>query len=138
MATYALDVGRVIAAPAETIFDSFVALYDSDRPDWVTDSDLDLRPGGRWSVGLRVPGGAAFREERLIAEVDRPWLLAYAVTVRYADESTLDTTVRLTVEEALGGHRIRVAQQGFPTERQRDEYAAAWPDVLAELDRRVS
>jgi hypothetical protein len=37
-----------------------------------------------------------------------------------------------------GGHRICLAQQGFPTAELRDDFAGAWPDVLAELDRRVS
>lgn len=36
------------------IFDAFIALYDSQRPDWVTDSRLDLRPGGRWLVAFEV------------------------------------------------------------------------------------
>jgi uncharacterized protein YndB with AHSA1/START domain len=42
-----LRVERLIDAPSAAIFDAFVALYDSQRPDWVTDSQLDLRPGGR-------------------------------------------------------------------------------------------
>jgi len=37
-----------------------------------------------------------------------------------------------------GGHRIRLVQQGFPTMESRDDFAGAWPDVLAELDRRLS
>jgi uncharacterized protein YndB with AHSA1/START domain len=49
---YALDAERVIDAPAEAIFDAFIAMYDSQRPSWVTDSRLDLRPGGRWSVAF--------------------------------------------------------------------------------------
>ena len=44
---HALLVERIIDAPAEAIFDAFVALYDSQRPPWVTGSQLDLRPGGR-------------------------------------------------------------------------------------------
>ncbi len=52
-------------APPEAIFDAFVALYDSERPDWVTSSQLDLRPGGRWSVAFQVPdGGQRIRLEQ--------------------------------------------------------------------------
>jgi uncharacterized protein YndB with AHSA1/START domain len=61
-----LSVERIIGAPAETIFDAFIALYDSQRPPWVTSSELDLRPGGRWSVDFQVPDGPAFREERVV------------------------------------------------------------------------
>ena len=63
-------------APPEAIFDAFIALYDSRRPDWVTSSQLDLRPGGHWSVAFQVPDGPAFREERVITAVERPHRLA--------------------------------------------------------------
>ena len=48
------------------------------------------------------------------------------------------TTVEVTIQDAPAGQRIRLAQQGFPTAQSRDDFAGAWPDVLAELDRRVS
>jgi uncharacterized protein YndB with AHSA1/START domain len=74
---HALSVERIIDAPPEAIFDAFIALYDSQRPEWVTGSQLDLRPGGRWSVAFQVPDGPAFREERVITAVERPRRLAY-------------------------------------------------------------
>ena len=80
---HALSVERVIGAPAEAIFDAFIAMYDSQRPDWVTGSQLDLRPGGRWSVTFQVPNGPAFREERVITAVERPHRLAYDMTALY-------------------------------------------------------
>jgi hypothetical protein len=33
---------------------------------------------------------------------------------------------------------IRLVQSGFPATGTRDDFAGAWPDVLAELARRVS
>ena len=63
---HALEVERTIAAPAEAVFDTFIAMYDSERPDWVTDSTL------------------------------------------------------------------------APSTETRDEFAGAWPDVFAEVDRQVS
>jgi uncharacterized protein YndB with AHSA1/START domain len=134
---HALDVDRVIAADAETIFDAFVALYDGDRPDWVTDSRLDLRAGGRWDVAFQVPDGPAFREERVITALDRPRRLAYEMRAVYEDAPGFATTVDVTIEPAPGGHRLRLVQRGFPTARARDEFAGAWPDVLAEIARRV-
>jgi uncharacterized protein YndB with AHSA1/START domain len=135
---HALSVERVIDAPAEEIFDAFIALYDSQRPDWVTDSQLDLRPGGRWSVAFQVPNGPAFREERVITAVERPRRLAYDMTAVYADAPGFDTTVEVTIQAVPHGHQVRLTQQGFPTTEVRDEFAGAWPDVLDELARRVS
>ena len=135
---HTLSVERVIDARPEAIFDAFIAMYDSQRPDWVTRSQLDLRPGGRWSVDFQVPGGPAFREERVITAVERPGRLAYDMTAVYEDAPTFSTTVEVTVQAVPDGQRIRLAQQGFPTTGTRDDFAGAWPDVLAELAHRVS
>ena len=58
---HALSVDRVIDAEPEAIFDGFIAMYDSQRPDWVTESELDLRPGGRWTVDFQVLSELASR-----------------------------------------------------------------------------
>jgi uncharacterized protein YndB with AHSA1/START domain len=135
---YGLSVERVIDGPAEAVFDTFIALYDSQRPDWVTGSRLDLRPGGRWSVSFQVPDGPAFREERVITALERPRRLAYDMTAIYDDAPGLSTTVEVTIEAAAGGQRIRLAQQGFPSAQTRDDFAGAWPDVLGLVAERVS
>lgn len=135
---HALSVVRIIDAPPEAIFDAFIALYDSQRPDWVTGSQLDLRPGGRWSVTFQVPNGPAFREERVITAVERPHRLAYDMTAVYSDAPSFSTTVEVTIEAVPDGRRVRLVQQGFPTIKTRDDFAGAWPDVLGELARRVS
>lgn len=122
---YALTVDRVIDAPAERIFDTFIALYDTDRPDWVTDSRLDLWPGGHWSVAFQVPNGPAFREERVLTAVERPHRLAYDMTATYQDGTGVGTTVELTIEAVPGGHRVRLSQRGFPAAGTRDIFAAA-------------
>jgi uncharacterized protein YndB with AHSA1/START domain len=135
---HALSVERIIDAPPEVIFDAFIAMYDSQRPDWVTDSQLDLRPGGRWSVGFRVPNGPAFREERVITAVERPRRLTYDTATVYRDAPGFNTAVEVTIEAVPYGHRVRLAQQGFPTIEARNDFAGAWPDVLDELSRRAS
>lgn len=135
---HALSVERIIDAPSEAVFDAFIALYDGERPDWVTGSQLDLRPGGRWSVDFQVPDGPAFREERVITAVERPHRLAYDMTAVYGDAPGFSTTVEVTIEAVPDGHRVRLVQQGFPTMETRDDFAGAWPDVLDELARRVS
>jgi uncharacterized protein YndB with AHSA1/START domain len=126
----ALSVERIIDAPPEAIFDAFIALYDSQRPACVIGSQLDLRPGGRWSVAFQVPDGPAFREERVITAVERPGRLAYGMTAVYENAPGFSTTVEVTIQAAPDGHRVRLVQQGFPTMEARDDFAGAWPDVL--------
>jgi uncharacterized protein YndB with AHSA1/START domain len=135
---HALSAGQVIEAGPEAIFDAFIAMYDSQRPDWVTASRLDLRPGGHWSVEFQVPDGPAFREERVITALERPGRLAYDVRAFYPGDSGFATTVEITITPAAGGQRVRLDQRGFPTEQARDDFAAAWPGVLRELAGRVT
>ncbi len=135
---HALSAEHVIDAPPEVIFDAFVALYDSQRPEWVTDSQLDLRPGGRWSVAFQVPDGPAFREERVLTTVERPSRLSYDMRAIYDGAAGFGTSVEVTIDAAPGGQRLRLVQRGFPTVESRDEFAGAWPDVLAEVARRVT
>ena len=101
-------------------------------------SQLDLRPGGRWSVAFQVPDGPAFREERVITAVERPGRLAYDMTAVYQDAPGFSTTVEVTIETVPDGNRVRLVQHGFPTPGARDDFAGAWPDVRDELARRVS
>ena len=133
-----LDVERIIAAAPEATFDAFIALYDRDRPDWVTSSHLDLRPGGRWPVGFDVPNGSAFQEERVLTAVERPRRRAYDVRAVVAGAPDVATHVELTIDAVPDGQRVRLVQRGFPTTRLRDEFAGAWPGVLDELAARVS
>jgi uncharacterized protein YndB with AHSA1/START domain len=135
---HALSVDRVIDAEPEAIFDGFIAMYDSQRPDWVTGSELDLRPGGRWTVDFQVPNGPAFREERLITAVERPGRLAYGMRAIYSDAPVFATSVEVTIAPAASGQRVRLTQRGFPTAEARDEFAGAWPQVLSELASRMS
>jgi uncharacterized protein YndB with AHSA1/START domain len=133
-----LSAERMIEGTTEVIFDAFIALYDSQRPDWVTGSQLDLRPGGHWSVEFQVPEGPAFREDRILTAVERPHHLGYDMRVVQDDVPGFSTHVEVTIEAGPGGHRIRLVQEGLPARESRDDFAGAWPDVLAELDRRVS
>jgi uncharacterized protein YndB with AHSA1/START domain len=85
-----------------------------------------------------VPDGPAFREERVITAVERPRRLAYDMTAVYDDAPSFSTVVEVTIAAVPEGHRLRLTQRGFPAPQTRDDFAAAWPDVLDEVARRVS
>ncbi len=127
---YDLAVERFVSAGPAAAFDAFVGLYGDDRPDWITDSQLDLRPGGAWLVSFAPPGVPPFREERVITEVDRPRQLAYTMT---AIPPGFSTTVTLSLRPEGERMRISLTQRGFPDARTRDDFAGAWPEVLAQV-----
>jgi hypothetical protein len=51
-----LRIDRVIDAPPDVVFDTFIAddgrlaFYGQDDPSWVVESDCDLRVGGVWTI----------------------------------------------------------------------------------------
>ena len=110
----------------------------SDRPAWVTESDLDLRVGGRWHVRFhpRPTGrsGGAHGHRRA------PWARARH-DARIQDDAGHErfaTQVLVTFESTGELTRVALHQSGFEDEATRDEFAANWPGVLEEIGRRVS
>ena len=81
----------------------------------MTQSQLDLRPGGRWIVGFQVPDGPVFREVRTLTVVERPRRIAFDMRVIEDGTARFSTAVDVTVERMQGGHRVCLAQQGFAT-----------------------
>ena len=136
--TWDLTVEREVAAPPEDCFDAFVALYDSDRPEWVTESDLDLRVGGRWHVRFHPAPKPPFREERTVTDVHRGKELGYHARIQDdAGHERFATQVLVTFEPTATGTSIRLTQTGFEDEAARDEFEANWPGVLPEVARRL-
>jgi uncharacterized protein YndB with AHSA1/START domain len=136
--TWDLTVDRQIAASPEDCYDAFVALYDSDRPEWVTESDLDLRVGGRWHVRFDPAPNPPFREERTVTDVHRGRELGYHARIQDDDgRERFATQVLVTFEPADASTRLTLHQSGFEDEATRDEFAANWPGVLTEVARRL-
>jgi uncharacterized protein YndB with AHSA1/START domain len=121
-----LHVERDVDGAPEQVYDAFLAVYDDPLPDWVLASRRDLRVGGTWDITFEPPGVAAFTEHRVLTVVDRPHRLQY--TARIAE--SFDTTVTFRTEQNGTVTRASLSQTGFPDPEVRDQFAAAWPDVL--------
>ena len=139
-----LRLERVYDAAPEVVFDAFTdpeaqrELY-ADAPDWIVDSECDLRVGGRWSIAFGPPGGRPARETNVFQVVDRPRRLVYASTMTMPDGSSVDTRMQVTFEEEHEGRtRMTIVQSGFPTPQFRDEFAGGWAGILEGLARVVS
>ena len=138
-----LRLERVYDAAAEVVFDAFTdpeaqqELY-ADAPDWIVESECDLRVGGRWSIAFGPPGETPARETNLFQVVDRPRRLDYASTMTLPDGSSVDTHMQVTFEEEDGRTRMTIIQRGFPTLKLRDDFAGGWPSILDGLGRVVS
>src|SRR5690348_11387510 len=87
---YDLIMERTYPAPPRAVYDTFLGMYGENRPDWIVESHLDLRPGGSWrvvfrllddrvlrrSAGLLDRGGTDLRTRRYrhAADPDPAWL----------------------------------------------------------------
>jgi uncharacterized protein YndB with AHSA1/START domain len=138
-----LRLERLYDAAPEVVFDAFTdpdaqkELY-ADAPDWVVESECDLRAGGRWTIAFGPPGSEPARETNVFQVVDRPRRLVYTSTMRLPDGSSVDTGMQVTFEEEDGRTRVTIVQRGFPTAERRDEFAGGWASILDELRRVVA
>ncbi|HEY6766339.1 MAG TPA: SRPBCC domain-containing protein [Candidatus Sulfotelmatobacter sp.] len=120
----------LIAAPPERVFQALTDPSQMQR--WwgqegvyrLTESKIDLRPGGKWySAGIGADG-TAFHVEGEYLEVDPPRLLVHTWIGSYSGE--LKTVVRWELEPAKihglhpsgpkkagTGTRVKVRQEGF-------------------------
>jgi uncharacterized protein YndB with AHSA1/START domain len=137
-----LRLERVYDATTEVVFDAFTdpnaqkELY-ADAPDWIVESECDLRPGGRWTIAFGPPGSEPARETNVFRVIDRPRRLVYTSSMRLPDGSIVDTAMQVTFEEDDGGTRVTIVQSGFATTERRDEFAGGWAMILDELGRVV-
>ena len=136
--TYELRVARDCAAEPGVVFGAFFEMNADTAASWVTETERDLRVGGAWNLRFAPPGLAPFREERTLTEVDPPRRLAYTMRAIFGGAPDLTTTVAMTFETNGTGTRVTLAQQGFPTAEQRDDFTGGWTGVLDLLATRVA
>jgi uncharacterized protein YndB with AHSA1/START domain len=135
-----LTLERVLGAPPEVVFDAFVnpaaqhELY-ADAPDWVVESECDLRVGGRWTIAFGPPGREPARETNVFEAIERPRNLVYRSTMELPSGLSLETRMKVTFERAGANTRLTIVQSGFPTAEMRDEYESGWASILDALGR---
>jgi uncharacterized protein YndB with AHSA1/START domain len=135
---YDLQVERDIDGGPGDVFDAFLAVYDEPLPTWVLHSERDLRVGGVWDITFRPPGVDAFQEHRIFTAIDRPHRLEYSAAISEAGGRTYETAVVFLITEVGDHSQASLTQSGFPDEQIRDEFAAAWPDVLDLIPARLA
>jgi uncharacterized protein YndB with AHSA1/START domain len=135
-----LRLERVLDAPPEAVFDAFVdpaARHDpyADAPDWVVESECDLRVGGRWTIAFGPPGREPARETNVFEQIERPRPLVYRSTMVLPSGSSVDTHMRVTFERDDNKTRMTLVQSGFPTAQLPDEFRSGSASILDGLER---
>ncbi len=145
----AVEAEIFIAAPPERVFQ---AITDpAQLPRWwgqkqmyrITESKIDLRPGGKWSSAGMGADGTSFRVEGEYLEVDPPrllvhtWVPSYSevrgTIVRWELEASEVQGLRPTGPHRMGiGTRVRLRHYGFAGNgKAATDHANGWTRVLA-------
>jgi uncharacterized protein YndB with AHSA1/START domain len=134
-----LKLERLLDVAPERAFDAVVEprtqkqLY-ANTPDWVVESECELRVGGRWTIRFGAPGAEPAVESNVFEEIERPRRLVFRSTMTTPDGSRLDTHITVTFEAEGGGTRMRLVRRGFPTPEVRDGYGHGWGSNLDRLE----
>lgn len=144
--TYELRLQRMLDAPPEVVFDTFV---DPDATDELftpselgyrlVESSIDLRVGGTWTILQEGPDGERVRLTYAFTEVDRPRRLAASFSMHFESDGRTDRSdVLLTFEDRGGKTLLTLIQGGFKTEEERDGYLTGAPGFLDAVERVVA
>jgi uncharacterized protein YndB with AHSA1/START domain len=100
-----------------------------------TQTDADLRPGGRWTMRGIGMEGRPFTVTGQYRQVERPRLLVLTWLPDWQGDST-ESTVRFDLEEKEGVTRVRLTHSGLTTENARASHKR-WPQILCLLQGHV-
>jgi uncharacterized protein YndB with AHSA1/START domain len=140
MADLTLVVRRRIQAAPERLFAAWTEprqLRHWWGPEGVVcvDAEVDLRVGGRYRIGNRLPDGRVLWIVGQFEVVEPPHLLTYTWSVEGAGPVTERVTVRF--EAAGQSTEVIVTHQRIPSDAVRDEHRRGWEGCLAGLERHV-
>jgi uncharacterized protein YndB with AHSA1/START domain len=134
-----LRMERIIAAPPDVLFALWVdpaQLIKWWAPDGFSAAvdTLETRPGGRWRVGLRGPGGAGPSMSGVYRIVDPPRRLAFSWA--WDGEGGVrghESEVTVNFEAVPGGTRLVLLHEGFDTSNARDRHNNGWLAAINNL-----
>lgn len=141
--SYELRLERLIDAPPDVVFDTFVspdtqeALHGSSEPGWVISrAETDVRVGGTCVYTMGREGQKPDTETRVFSVVDRPTRLEFAHRMEIGDwDRAIDTQISMTFEEQDGKTLVTFVQSEFESEEDRDAFLEGWPEYLETLGR---
>jgi uncharacterized protein YndB with AHSA1/START domain len=126
-----LTIERRLPASPGIVYRAFLDMYGERRPDWILESKLDLRAGGRWTVVFRPPGLAEFGEDRVLSAIEPGRRLAYTMTTVHDGQPgfTTEVELRFDPDPNSAGTVMTLTQRGFPDAATRDDFAGGWSGV---------
>ena len=134
----AVEITRRYEAPPERVWQAWTdprALsrwFGPGEPGSVTQADLDVRPGGRYTVAFRTPDGEEHRVCGRYDTVEAPRRLTFS----WAWQSTPERVSFVAVEFVREGTGtlMRFRHDRFHDSAARDNHERGWTATLGKLD----
>lgn len=138
-----LTVRRLVPAPPAKVFEAWTrpqSLKTWWGPAGVTciDAEIDLRPGGRYTIGNQLPDGHILWICGRFLEIDAPHRLAYswATSAEKSDGSgEPDEYVAIRFDRHPDGTEVVISHRRIADRKSRDQHEIGWRGCLEGLDR---
>ncbi len=130
-AALSLEVCRSIDAPRSKVYTAWTDAKQFEQ--WFppegfecTVTDMDVRPGGSYRIGLKPPDEDMFYVFGTYTDVKPPEHLAFSWTWTDSDHDWTNSRVTVDFVDAGGKTEIVIKHEGFSSEKPRDEHTIGW------------
>jgi uncharacterized protein YndB with AHSA1/START domain len=121
-----LQAARWFDAPPRRVFQAWLheswGEWQAPGAAWCTSSIVNPKPGGRFSLTMRMPDG----EEASIHGVYRQIMPMSRIVLAWTPEGEAETTINLTFRPVSEGTHLTLRQDGFVNALSRDRHHADW------------
>jgi uncharacterized protein YndB with AHSA1/START domain len=134
-----LDIERRYEAPPERVWQAWTdprALsrwFGPGEDGSVTQADMDVRPGGRYTIAFHTPDGEEHRVSGTYEEVVPLRKLSFSWAWQSTPERVSFVTVALQPDGS--GTRMSLRHERFFDRAARDSHERGWTMTVAKLDR---
>lgn len=108
------------------------AWFGPGGPNSVTQADIDLREGGRYTIAFRTPDGAQHRVSGLYLVVQPPGRLVFSWSWQSTPERV--SRVSLVLREVQEGCELEFLHEQFFDQVARDNHQRGWAATFDKLD----
>jgi glutathione S-transferase len=137
-----LEVRRTIRAPRQRVFDAWtkteeLKAWHAPGPLTVSLAEIDLRPGGKYRIHMREPGGKEHKVSGVYREIDPPRKIVYSWGWD-GDHPVKDSTVTLEFFERGDTTEVVLTHSGITHDGERKDHTEGWTSIMDKLEARYS
>ncbi len=139
----ALRLSRRFKAPREAVFRAFtdpaaLAKWFGPENVNVTKVEVDLRPGGAYSMVFNAADGDTHGLSGVYREIDPPGRLVMTWVWDHGGMAGIETLVTIELAEASGETELTLTHEKLPSQEFRELHGQGWTSSFTCLDRVIA